>query len=145
MTRPAAGLAPRPPPSLLGSGNKTSPLVCLNVRCVPQLMTSVQPVRNTPTIGIASPMKPLTEWFTGMNIGAPALLLAIAAGLIVVLVFIVFGRRRESPRDFRPQIHLPQSPVGSADWENAGPPSRHDERRRSIRRSGLPTPILVIE
>jgi hypothetical protein len=89
-------------------------------------------------------MKPLTEWFTGMNIGGTALLLAVAAGLIVLLAFILIGRRHP-PRDFRPPIPLPQSPVGSADWESPMPTARHDERRRSIRRTGLPTPILVVE
>jgi hypothetical protein len=89
-------------------------------------------------------MKPLTEWFTGMNVGGTALLLAVAAGLIVLLVFILIGRHREPPRDFRP-IPLPQSPVGSADWESPMSSARHDERRLSIRRTGLPTPILVVE
>jgi hypothetical protein len=89
-------------------------------------------------------MKPLTEWFTGMNIGGSALLLAIAAGLVVLLAFILFARRREPPRDFRP-IPLPQSPVGSADWDSPDLANRHDERRRSIRRTGLPTPILIVE
>jgi len=108
------------------------------------LSTSVQAVRAELVIGIGALMKPLTAWFTGMNIGGSALFLAIAAGLIVLLVFILLGRRRQPPRDFRP-IHLPQSPIGSADWDGPAQSARHDERRRSIRRTGLPTPILVVE
>src|SRR5262249_46273333 len=104
-------------PSFLAGANKTSWPVCLAYRCVPELSTSVQAVRAELIIGIAYPMKPLTEWFNGMNIGGSTLFLAVAAGLVVLLVFILLGRRREPPRDFRP-IHLPQSPVGSADWES---------------------------
>ena len=53
--------------------------------------------------------------------------------------------RRASSADFRPPIPLPQSPIGSADWEGPVQSNRHDERRRSIRRGGLPTPILVVD
>ncbi len=36
-------------------------------------------------------------------------------------------------------------PSGSPDWEGPLPNVRNDERRRSIRRGGLPTPIIVID
>jgi hypothetical protein len=40
---------------------------------------------------------------------------------------------------------LPTTGFGSTDWESPIPTSRHDERRRSIRRTGLPTPIVVLD
>jgi hypothetical protein len=59
--------------------------------------------------------------------------------LAVVLFFLIFGRRAR--RNSGPVV-LPQ---GSGDWDGPVASARHDERRRSIRRGGLPTPIIVVD
>jgi hypothetical protein len=85
-------------------------------------------------------MQSLTHWFSTLTAGDPALWLALAAGLLVILLFLFFGRARR-----RGPIGIPTGAAGSPDWESPYPTARHDERRRSIRRAGLPTPILVVD
>ena len=135
----------RPPFPFLPIPIKTSSRVCLPPWCVPQLTTSVPVVRVEPIIGIGSPMQSLAQWSSGVEVGDPALLLAIAAGLVVMLVLLLLGRRRQPAHEFRPPVSLPSTGLGSTDWESPLPSTRHDERRRSIRRTGLPTPILVVD
>lgn len=67
----------------------------------------------------------------------PALILALAAGVVVVAGLLYFGRRQ---RPSAPVV----LPSGSPNWEDPLN-DRHDERRRSIRRGGLPTPIMVVD
>jgi hypothetical protein len=67
----------------------------------------------------------------------PSLILALAAGVVVVVGLLYFGRRKQP-------VATAVLPSGSPNWEE--PLSvRHDERRRSIRRGGLPTPIMVVD
>jgi len=88
-------------------------------------------------------MQLLTQWLP--NVGNAAVLLIVGALLLVVLWFLLIGRRpRQTPREFGPPA-LPGTTFGSADWESPLPGARHDDRRRSIRRTGMPTPILVVE
>jgi hypothetical protein len=89
-------------------------------------------------------MQPLSQTFSGISVAEPALWLAVAAGLAVILAFLFFGRRRP-PARFRGPAAQPHTPVGSADWENPPASARADERRRAIRRGGLPTPILIVD
>ena len=90
-------------------------------------------------------MQSVTQTFSGISIADPALWLAIGAGLGVILVFLFFGRRRrEEPPRFRGPAMSPHTPMGSADWEEPTA-ARADERRRAIRRGGLPTPILIVD
>jgi hypothetical protein len=86
-------------------------------------------------------MQSLTQLLSGLSASDPSLWLALGAGFAVILVFLFLGRRRR----FRGPVVLPSAPAGSADWEALPPLARHDERRRSIRRGGLPTPILVVD
>jgi hypothetical protein len=86
-------------------------------------------------------MQSMTQWLSGLSATDPSLWLALAAGLVTVLVFLFLGRRN---RHFAPAIAA-TGPVASPDWEGLPPLARHDERRRAIRRGGLPTPILVID
>ena len=86
-------------------------------------------------------MQSLTQSLSGLSATDPSLWLALAAGLVVILVFLVLGRGKR----FRGPVVLPNEPSASPDWEALPPRARHDERRRSIRRGGLPTPILVID
>jgi PilZ domain len=106
------------------------------------LSKSVLVVRVEPIFGIGSPMQSLTQWFAGLSLGDPAMWLALAAGLTVVLAFLFLGRRS---RRSRGPVVLPHALVGSGDWEGPVPSARHDERRRAIRRGGLPTPILILD
>jgi hypothetical protein len=68
----------------------------------------------------------------------PALIMAAASGLLVVLALVLVTRRRRS----RGPVVLP---TGSPDWESPIATARHDERRRAIRRGGLPTPIYIVD
>ena len=87
-------------------------------------------------------MQSLTQWLSEMSATDPSLWLALGAGLVVILVFLILGRRGKK---FDGPVVLPESPAASPDWEAPHPLARHDERRRSIRRGGLPTPILVVD
>jgi hypothetical protein len=106
------------------------------------LSISVQVVRVEPIFGIGSLMQSLTQWFAGLSLGDPATWLAIGAGLSVVLTFLFLGRRSRRPHG---PVVLPQASVGSPSWESLVPSARHDERRRAIRRGGLPSPILILD
>jgi len=90
-------------------------------------------------------MQSLAQWSSGVDVADPALLLAIAAGLVVLLALLLLGRRRQPAHEFRAPVMLPSTGIGTADWESPNPSARHDERRRSIRRTGLPTPILIVD
>ena len=87
-------------------------------------------------------MQSLTQWLSEMSATDPSLWLALGAGLVVILVFLVLGRRG---RRFGGPVVLPSAPTASPDWDAPHALARHDERRRSIRRGGLPTPILVVD
>jgi hypothetical protein len=87
-------------------------------------------------------MQSPTQWLSGLTATDPSLWLALGAGLVVILVFLVLGRRNKR---FAGPVVLPATPAASPDWEAPHPLARHDERRRSIRRGGLPTPILVVD
>src|SRR5438067_9991169 len=83
-------------------------------------------------------MQSFIQWLSGITSSDPAIWLALAAGLIVIVALLYFGRRK---RTADPVV----LPSGSPDWEGPFPSPRNDERRRSIRRGGLPTPIMVID
>lgn len=86
-------------------------------------------------------MQPLALSFSENMFSDPALWLALGVGLAVMMTFLFIGRRS---RRNRGPVVLPEV-QGSADWEGPFPTARHDERRRSIRRSGLPTPIHIVD
>jgi hypothetical protein len=87
-------------------------------------------------------MQSMTQWLSGLSATDPSLWLALGSGLVVILVFLLLGRRGKG---FRGPVVLTTAPAASPDWEAPHPLARHDERRRSIRRGGLPTPILVVD
>jgi hypothetical protein len=89
-------------------------------------------------------MQSMTQWLSGLSATDPSLWLALGSGLVVILVFLLLGRRGKHGR-FRGPVVLEAAPAASPDWEAPHPLARHDERRRSIRRGGLPTPILVVD
>ncbi|WP_020471820.1 PilZ domain-containing protein [Zavarzinella formosa] len=85
-------------------------------------------------------MQTLAQLLSNLSISDPMIWIAMATGLVVILLFLFFGRRQS-----RAGGHIvPPSPELLA---NLPPPAiaRHDERRRAIRRAGLPTPIIVID
>src|SRR4051794_17349490 len=85
-------------------------------------------------------MQSLSDWMSGLPVD-PALMVAAASGLVVVLALVFITRRRRS----RGPVVLPSDPAGSPDWESSVAAARHDERRRAIRRGGLPTPIYIVD
>jgi PilZ domain len=89
-------------------------------------------------------MQALSQTFSDISLSDPALWLAVGAGLFVILVCLILRRPRQ-PAKFRAPVVPAQPPAGSADWENPLPAARADERRRAIRRGGLPTPILIVD
>jgi len=88
-------------------------------------------------------MQSLSQTFSSISVSDPAVWLALGAGLAVLLSFLFLGRRGQ-PGRFRGPVVLPHQPSGSGDWDNT-PAARADERRRAIRRGGLPTPILIVD
>lgn len=84
-------------------------------------------------------MQALTQWFTDLSFRDPSLWVAVGSGLTVLLGFLFFGRR--------PMRGSQASVVASAIPMDGDPPAiaRHDERRRAIRRAGLPTPVYVLD
>jgi hypothetical protein len=88
-------------------------------------------------------MQSPSQWLSGLSATDPSLWLALGSGLFVILVFLILGRRKA--KRFRAPVVLPAAPAASPDWGAPHPMARHDERRRSIRRGGLPTPILVMD
>lgn len=86
-------------------------------------------------------MQPLAVSFSDFRTSDPALWLAIGVGLAVMMTLLLIGRR--SRRSQGPVV-LP-AVFGSLDWESPLPAARHDERRRSIRRGGLPTPLHIVD
>ena len=85
-------------------------------------------------------MELMTQWFSELSFRDPSMWVALASGLTVLLGFLFLGRRTPKPV---PIIIRPES-FGSADWDADVPMARHDERRRAIRRSGMPTAVQVI-
>lgn len=92
-------------------------------------------------------MQSPSQTFSDISVTEPALWLAVGAGLSVILLFLFLGRRRQpqTPPRFQGPVMPPHVPKGSADWEDLPESARADERRRAIRRGGLPTPILIVD
>jgi PilZ domain len=88
-------------------------------------------------------MQSLAQLISELSFGDPALWVAISAGLGVVLIFLFLGRRPTNPRQ-REIVESNPDPERD-NWDKPPAVSRHDERRRSLRRSGLPTPLHVID
>lgn len=84
-------------------------------------------------------MQSITQWFSGLSTVDPAIWLALGAGVVVIFGLWFYSRRR---RRSNGPIMLPN---GSPDWEGPLQSARNDERRRSIRRAGLPTPIYIVD
>jgi hypothetical protein len=94
-------------------------------------------------------MQTLTNFFANLSLNDPALWLALGAGLGVLLGFVFLGRR---PSRARPPAGIDWSEVKTFESfsqlaaDNWDPSEKlPDERRRSVRRAGMPTPIYVFD
>ena len=89
-------------------------------------------------------MSQLTKWFSDLSITDPFLWLAVGSGLAVVLIFLFLGRRQRRAAAIIASAGAANADASLADvW--VAPPKRPDERRRSTRRSGVPTAIQVCD
>jgi hypothetical protein len=89
-------------------------------------------------------MGDVTNWLANLNLSDPVLWVVLAALLGIVLIFLLMGRRPRRPATLVIAPPKPAEPIdGADDW---GPSTqRPDERRRSFRRSGVPTAVLISE
>lgn len=87
-------------------------------------------------------MTQLTELFSSLKINEPAVWIALGSGLAVILIFLFLGRRQRRAVAFvAPAAENEVNPVDA--W--LPPSKRPDERRRSTRRSGVPTAVQVTD
>jgi hypothetical protein len=87
-------------------------------------------------------MSQIINWFSNISFADPAIWLALGSGMSVVLVFLFVGRRQ---RRAKPVVaSADDSGLNPADvWM---PPAKGpDERRRSVRRVGVPTAVQIID
>jgi len=90
-------------------------------------------------------MTQLTRFFADISFSDPSLWLALGSGFTVVLVFLLLGRRQRRPATIvvsaeRAREESEQPPD---DWL---PSTRKpDDRRRTSRRSGVPTAIQIVD
>lgn len=83
-------------------------------------------------------MQTLTKWASDLSLQDPMLWGAIGAGLIVVLCFLFLGRRPKKP--------LPDVVPANIDPNLDPPPvTRREERRQTIRRTGVPSPLIIAD
>ena len=90
-------------------------------------------------------MTDLTNWFASLSLKDPIVWLSAGSGLAVVLVFLFLGRRQ---RRTAAVIASAAAAAERSDQLNPAdiwlPPSKQaDERRRSTRRSGVPTHVQI--
>src|SRR5436190_12866157 len=86
-------------------------------------------------------MANLTNLILNVSVSDPMVWVAIAAGFAIVLAFLLLGRRK-----IRMKPIVGSHSGGHEDMQKLSdqwmPPSKsHDERRRSMRRGGVPTPV----
>ena len=91
-------------------------------------------------------MQALTNFFANLSSADPALWFGAATGLIVILLLVSLNRRPARARTTpaaNTYVVDPLKEKAALDWFPAS--LRSDERRRSTRRGGLPTPIFVLD
>jgi hypothetical protein len=87
-------------------------------------------------------MSQIINWLSNISYTDPAIWLALGAGAAVILVFLFLGRRQR--RTGAIVAGAPDNGPNPADmWL---PPSKGpDERRRSVRRTGIPTAVQICD
>jgi hypothetical protein len=88
-------------------------------------------------------MTQLTKFFSDLSFGEPAIWLAIGSGLIILLIFLFLGRRQRRQAAIVGSSQKDEPTPGEDAW--LSPSKRADERRRSIRRTGVPTAVQIID
>jgi hypothetical protein len=89
-------------------------------------------------------MTRLTQLFSSINFEEPAIWIALGAAFSVVLAFLLLGRRQRRALAIIAPAPTTENAFESADlWAAAS--VRPDERRRSIRRGGVPTAIQITD
>ena len=83
-------------------------------------------------------MTQLTLWFSNLSATDPAIWVAIGSGITVVLAFLFLGRRQ---RRATAVVAANPSANPTDDWLPTQ--KRSDERRRSVRRLGVPTAVQI--
>jgi len=88
-------------------------------------------------------MSEIINWFSKISFTDPAIWLALGSGMAIVLIFLFLGRR---------QRRATAIVASFSDESNANPadvwlPSTKspDERRRSVRRIGIPTAVRITD
>lgn len=84
-------------------------------------------------------MTQLTNWLSNISFRDPLVWVAIAAGIAIVLVFLFLGRRKARAKQVVASDNPDDVQKLADQW--LPPSKRHDERRRSMRRGGVPTPV----
>jgi hypothetical protein len=85
-------------------------------------------------------MQKITETFANLSVQDPTLWIILGSLVTTVIFFSWWARRSANRLDFTPFVSATST---SLDW--VPPESRNDERRRHLRRPGLPVPVLVFD
>jgi hypothetical protein len=86
-------------------------------------------------------MSQLINWLSKISVTDPAVWLALGSGMSVVLIFLFLGRRQRRATVIASDAEAIANPADI--WL---PPSKSpDERRRSVRRSGVPTSVQIVD
>jgi PilZ domain len=88
-------------------------------------------------------MTQLTRFFAEISLSDPSVWLALGSGFAVVLVFLLLGRRHRRPAAIAVIGENASEAKTVDDWPPN--PNQPDERRRTSRRSGVPTAIQMVE
>jgi hypothetical protein len=88
-------------------------------------------------------MSQIINWFSNISFADPAIWLALGSGMAVVLIFLFVGRRQHRAKPVVGSATDDAEPNPADVWM---PPSKGpDERRRSVRRVGIPTAVQIID
>ncbi|MEZ6141735.1 MAG: PilZ domain-containing protein [Zavarzinella sp.] len=85
-------------------------------------------------------MDSVTRWLGNLSFGDPILWLVAAVSFGIVLAFMLMSRKPVA------QTYIIVPPDPDLPTDGSPPPiARYDERRKSIRREGMPTPLTIFD
>ncbi len=88
-------------------------------------------------------MQDLVNSFSSLSLTDPAVWMALAAFLIVMLIFVFRVRKPSKHFATTSGSNIDGGFLPPTNWNSAV--RRSDEKRRSVRRGGVPTPITVVD
>ncbi len=88
-------------------------------------------------------MQELVHSFTNLSLNDPAVWMAIGTFLLIVLIFVYRTRRSGMAANFASGSSAESTTLPPTNWQSAL--RRTEEKRRSVRRGGVPTPIVVLD